>query len=230
MSPNVEEGPIHDHEQVHDTLSEDPLLPKDESQSRVKEERKDEEATPKSEPAAAEVKEEIDDQDSEDLHEELRRSLDESPSRDSEDSLGPEHVADELRRLATEFPPVRDSVPQREPREGATAPGAFRDNNGPYAPRRSGRHRGRPVSPDPLMFHTTIWKEHDQEASANEEPIEQLRDQVSTMQHNLETLRTRVAQVADLRDAQGLREGQRALTARLTEMEDAPQYRLFVNS
>ena len=89
MSPNVEEGPIHDHEQVHDTLSEDPLLPKDESQSRVKEERKDKEVTPKSEPAAAEVKEEIDDQDSEDLHEELRRSLDESPSRDSEDSLGP---------------------------------------------------------------------------------------------------------------------------------------------
>ena len=76
----MEEGPIHDHEQVHDTLSEDPLLPKDESQSRVKEERKDEEVTPKSEPATAEVKEEIDDQDSEDLHEELRRSLDKFPS------------------------------------------------------------------------------------------------------------------------------------------------------
>ena len=64
------------------------------------------------------------------------------------------------------------------------------------------------------MFHTTIWIERDREASANGEPIEQSRDQVSTMQHNLETLRTRVAQVADLRDAQGLREGQRALTAR----------------
>ena len=115
-----------------------------------------------------------------------------------EDSLGPEHVADELRRLAVEFPPVVDSVPQREPSEGATAPGTFRENNGPYAPRRSGRHRGRPVSPDPFMFHTTIWIEHDQEASAHEEPIEQLRDQMSTMQANLETLRTRVSQVADL--------------------------------
>ena len=72
------------------------------------------------------------------------------------------------------------------------------------------------------MFHTTKWLEHDQEAStrAHEEPIEQLRDQVRTMEANLETLTTRSTQVADLRDAQGLREGQRALTARLTEMEE----------
>ena len=39
-------------------------------------------------------------------------------------------------------------------------------------------------------------------------------------QANLETLRTRVGQIADLRNAQGLREGQRALTARLTEVEE----------
>ena len=45
-------------------------------------------------------------------------------------------------------------------------------------------------------------------------------DQEDTMQAFLETLRIRVAQIADLRDAQGLREGQRALTARLTEMEE----------
>ena len=71
------------------------------------------------------------------------------------------------------------------------------------------------------MFHTTIWMEHDQEASAHarEEPIDQ-RDRVCTMQANLKTLRTRLTQVADLRDAQGLREGQRALTTRLTEIEE----------
>ena len=80
---------------VHDTLPEDQQLPKDESQSRVKEERKDEEVTPKSEPATAEVKEEEGDQDSEDLNEELRGTIDAFPP-DSEDSLGPEHVADEL--------------------------------------------------------------------------------------------------------------------------------------
>ena len=179
--------------------------------------------TPKSEPAAAEIKKEVGDQDSEDLiiNEELRRHIDEFPPHDSEDSpLVPEHVADELRRLAAEFPPVVDSVPQREPREGATAPGAFRGKQWSICTRRSGRHRGRPVSPDPLMFHTAIWMEHDQEARAHEEPIEQLRDQMSKMQANLETLRTRVSQVADLRDAQSLLEGQRALTARLTEIKE----------
>ena len=40
------------------------------------------------------------------------------------------------------------------------------------------------------------------------------------MQANLETLRTRLDQVADLRDAQGLREGQRTLTTRIAEVED----------
>ena len=72
------------------------------------------------------------------------------------------------------------------------------------------------------MFHTTIWLEHDPEASAraHEEPIEQLRERVRTMEANLETLRTRLTQVADLRDAQGLREGHRAVIARLTEIEE----------
>ena len=133
-------------------------MPQDESQSRVKEERKDEEVTPKSEPAAANVKEEVGDQDSDDLREELQRNLDAFPP-DSEDS-------------------------------------------------------------DPFMFHTTIFLEHDREAVANADPIDQLREQVYTMEHNIQTLRTRVTQIADLRDAQGLREGQRALTARLAEMEE----------
>ena len=109
MSPNVEEEPIYDHEQVPDILPEDQLLPNDKPQSRVKEERKDEEVTPKSEPAAVETKEELSDQDvgdqdSDNLHEESQRRIAESPPHDSEDSLGPEHVADELRRLAAEFP------------------------------------------------------------------------------------------------------------------------------
>ena len=40
------------------------------------------------------------------------------------------------------------------------------------------------------------------------------------MEHNLETLRTRLTQVADLRDAQGIREDHRALVTRLTEVEE----------
>ena len=182
-------------EQVHENQP-DSVLPEDESQSRVKEERKAEDV-PKSEVATAEVKEE-------------------SGDHDSEDSFRPEHVVEELH----EFPPAVNPVPQpHEPREGATAPETPRESDGPYAPRRSTRYRDRPVSPDPLMFHTTIWLEHDQDASAHEEPIAQMRQQMSTMQANLETLRTRVGQIGDLCDAQGLREGQRSLTARLTEVE-----------
>ena len=83
------------------------------------------------------------------------------------------------------------------------------------------------MTPDPLMFRTTIWLEHDQEASAraHEEPIEQLRDRVYAMEHNLETLRTRLTQVADLRDAQGIREEHRALVTRLTEVVECASAR-----
>ena len=113
------EEQIHDNEQVHDTLPDERLLPEDESQSRIKEERKDQEVTPMSEPATAEVKEEVGD-------------------HDSEDSFRREHVAEELQRLIAEFPPALDLVPQRESREGATAPEAFREiMGGPYAPRSS---------------------------------------------------------------------------------------------
>ena len=114
------------------------------------------------------------------------------------------------------------SASTREPKGGATAPDTAWENHGPYAPQRSRRNRGRPVSSDPLMFHSTIWLELDQEASAraHEEPIEQLRDRVCAMEANLETLRTRLTQVADLRDAQGSREDHQALIARLTEIEE----------
>ena len=42
---------------------------------------------------------------------------------------------------------------------------------------------------------------------------------VCTMEHNLETLRTRLTQVADLRDAQGIRQDHRDIIARLNEVE-----------
>ena len=72
------------------------------------------------------------------------------------------------------------------------------------------------------MFNTTIWINHDQDASArmHEDPVEQLRDRVFCMEHNLETLRTRLTQVADLHDAQGIQEDHRALVARLNEVQE----------
>ena len=54
------------------------------------------------------------------------------------------------------------------------------------------------------------------------------RFELSTTQANLETLRTRVGQIADLRDAQGLREGQRALTVRIAEVEECSSVQTLV--
>ena len=109
-------------------------------------------------------------------------------------------------------------------RQGAVAPDSewTWENNESYAPRRSGRYRGRLQSPDPYMFNSTIWVRHDHEASAriHEDPMDRLRDRVRAMEHNLETLRTRVTQVADLQDAQGIREDHRAIIARLNEVEE----------
>ena len=77
-------------------------------------------------------------------------------------------------------------------------------------------------SPDPYMFNSTIWVRHDHEESARmyEDPMDRLRDRVFAMEHNLESLRTRLAQVADLRDAQGIREDHRAIIARLNKVEE----------
>ena len=95
-------------------------------------------------------------------------------------------------------------------RQGAVAPDSEgnRENNEAYAPQRSDRFRGRLRSPDPYLFSSTIWIRHDSEASAriHGNPVDCLRDRVIAMEHSLDTLRTRLTQVADLRDAQGIRE------------------------
>ena len=108
--------------------------------------------------------------------------------------------------------------------QGAVAPESewnWEDNES-YAPQRSGRYQGRMMSPDPYMFNSPIWVRHDDEESVRmyEDPMDRLRDRVFAMEHNLETLRTRLTHVADLRDAQGIREDHRAITARLNEVEE----------
>ena len=167
MSPNVGE------EQIPETISAARPSQDHESQPRIKEERKEEEVTPKSEAVTVGTKDE--------------------PAEQG------------LQRLIAEFPPSADPTPQQhnpEQREGATAPDQPWEFDGPYAPRRSTQSPSRVISPDPLMFHNTIWLEHDREANAHEEPVTQIRAQLFTMQANLETLRTRLDQIADLRDAQ----------------------------
>ena len=72
------------------------------------------------------------------------------------------------------------------------------------------------------MFGSTIWIRHDSETGARTHgnPVDSLRDRMMAMEHNLDTLRTRLTQVADLRDAQGIREDHRAIIARLNEVEE----------
>ena len=87
MSPNVGE------ELIHQTMSAARPSQDDESQPRIKEERKKEEVTPKSEAATVGTK-------------------DERAEHDSDNSFRPEHVAEELQRLIAEFPPSVDPTPQ----------------------------------------------------------------------------------------------------------------------
>ena len=71
------------------------------------------------------------------------------------------------------------------------------------------------------MFNTTIFIEH--EAVANEmqdDPIGSLHSRLRCVEHNIETLRTRLTQVFDLRDTQGIRRDHRAIATRLDEVEE----------
>ena len=103
MSPNVKEEQSHAVEMASSSASGFPV-PKDEPQSRVKEETKEKQVTPESKPTTVEVKEALSDSSADDqvpdaLREELQRNIDAFPPSDSDDSPRPERVADELRRL-----------------------------------------------------------------------------------------------------------------------------------
>ena len=168
---------------------------------------------------------------------------------DSEDSLSQDHVANELQRLnemrtdlvfaetRAGLPSDRDQTqdggavaPDTEESAnpmttqdspGAVAPDAngSREDNEAYAPQRSRRFRGRLRSPDPYLFNTTIWIRH---ARIHDDPVDCLRDRVMAMEHDLDTLRTRLTQVADLRDSQGIGADHRDIIARLNEVEECP--------
>ena len=222
-----------------------PIL-KEEPQAQIRQ-AKTEASTPKLESSMTGVKEEVDDFDAQEpgpdaLPEEMLGVTENQPF-DSEDSLSQNQVASELRRL-NELRTRVTSDSNHHLEGGAVAPGAeesnnpmttrnnqgavapdsegSRENNETYAPQRSDRFRGRLRSPDPYLFSSTIWIRHGSEASAriHGNPVDCLRDRVAAMEHNLDTLRTRLTQVADLRDAQGIREDHRAIIARLNEVEE----------
>ena len=202
------------------SMPSDASLLKDEPQTRT-DQVKLEALPPKLELSTLDVKEEVGEPDANEqipdaVKEEVQDDREIQP-HDSEDSLSQERIANELRQLTER----QAHAPHQSSEEGATAPiseGATPPpsvwnrqeptapdttwdwESGPYAPQRSGRYRGRLQSPDPYLFNTTIWIRHDSEASmrVHEDPMDQLRDRVYAMEHNLETLRTRLTQVADL--------------------------------
>ena len=156
-----------------------------------------------------------------------------TPEPDSEDSFTPDRVIEEVHRfLDTRGPRVSAHVqpeaereatpPQTTPRERTSVPEDSREPGyGPYASQGARRVRGRCRSPDPLLFNDTIFLEHDAEASeARDDPLGQLRSRLMCVEHNIETLRTRLTQVVDLRDTQGIRQDHRTIVARLDEVEE----------
>ena len=155
------------------------------------------------------------------------------PEHDSEDSLTPERTFEVIQRLleiqesrTEEGELVREDREMNSPhanlRERVSDSETSRGHvYGPYAPQGGRRARQRYDSPDPFMFNTTIFIEH--EALANEmqdDPIGSLHSRLRCVEHNIETLRTRLTQVVDLRDTQGIRREHRAIATRLDEVEE----------
>ena len=162
-------------------------------------------------------------------HEEQREE--QAPEPDSEDSFTPERTIEVIQRLREiqESRTGEDGQEDREipsphanPRERISGSETSRGHEyGPYAPQGARRARRRYDSPDPFMFNTTIFIEH--EALANEmqdDPIGSLHSRLRCVEHNIETLRTRLTQVFDLRDTQGIRRDHRAIATRLDEVEE----------
>ena len=156
-----------------------------------------------------------------------------SPDPDSEDALTPEGMVAAVQRLlATREPEASVSAHPDEGRETAQPPAVSGERAsalnatgepryGPYTTQGARHTRGRNRSPDPFLFTTSIFLEH--EAAPNEaqdDPMGHLQSRLRCVEHNVETLRTRLTQVADLRDAQGIRRDHRSIVARLEEVEE----------
>ena len=120
-------------------------------------------------------------------------------------------------------PPNEDeetSTAHTTPRERTLEPGGSRERDyGPYSlnPRRS---RGRYHAPDPYLFSDTIYMVHEPAPDAAQNPMRDMQERLRCVEHNIETLRTRVTQVADLRDTQGIRRDHDTIAARINEIEE----------
>ena len=151
------------------------------------------------------------------------------PEPDSEDSFTAERVVEVVQRLlnarSEEYGPLgveeRVASPTGDPRERTPVLGTVVGQEyGPYAPQGARRARGRYDSPDPFLFSTTIFLEHEADDEEQNDPVLNLQRRLRCVEHNIETLRTRLTQVVDLRDTQGIRQDHRAIVSRLDEVEE----------
>ena len=158
------------------------------------------------------------------------------PEPDSEDSYPVERVVEVVQRLLNarneEYGPLGEEreteSPRGNPRGRAPVLETSRGQEyGPYAPQGARRARGRYDSPDPFLFNTTIFLEHEADADEEHDPVLNLQRRLRCAEHNVETLRTRLTQVVDLRDTQGIRRDHRTIVARLDEVEEYASARTF---
>ena len=251
MSPNVEGTLIDAHQQLSSGSNSQevpPVIPpvdgsnsqetsqvKDEPLSQVKCESP-EEAKAESSSPAREVKVEHKESETKGETATSVKQEEHAPEPDSEDSYTAERVVEVVQRLLNaqseeygSFGEERGTVsPNGNPRRGASVPETSRGQDyGPYAPQGARRVRGGYDSPDPFLFSTTIFLEHEAAADEEHDSMLNLQRRLRCAEHNVETLRTRLTQVADLRDTQGIRRDHRAIVTRLDEVEEYASARTF---
>ena len=191
------------------------------------------ETKPESSSSTREVKAEQEESKSKEENMTSVKQEEHAPEPDSEDSFTPERVVAAVQQLfearesganvSAQPDEGRDiTPPPAASRERTSVLDALREQGyGPYSSQGARRARGRNSTPDPFLFTTTIFLEHDAALNeAQDDPIGHLRSRLMCVEHNVETLRTRLTQVADLRDAQGIRRDHRTIVARLEEVEE----------
>ena len=242
MSPNME-GPLTDAnaQPSSGSISQTTLQVKEEPQfQQVKDEPQSRascdpvmETQPDSSTPTLEVKVEQKESESKEETTTSVKQEERTPEPDSEDSITPERVIEEVHRfLGTQGPGTSAHVQPEAERETAPSQPTLRERApvlgelgepgyGPYASQGARHARSRCRSPDPFMFNDSIFLEHVAEASeAQDDPMGQLRSRLMCVEHNIETLRTRLIQVVYLRDTQGIRRDHRTIVARLDEVEE----------
>ena len=181
---------------------------KDEPLSQVKCESP-EEAKAESSSPAREVKTEHEESENKGETATSVKQEEHAPEPDSEDSYTAERVVEVVQRLLNaqneeygSFGEERGTVsPNSSSRGRAHVLETSRGQDyGPYAPQGARRARGGYDSPDPFLFSTTIFLEHEATADEEHDPVLNLQRRLRCAEHNVETLRTRLTQVVDLRD------------------------------